>query len=312
MYPSEPFDIGALSVSILLLLIYHVVYVVEVYLEKTEVFNLSINSKITDLWVNKYFKKRTPEAMMEVIHCLRNTTLIAIFLGGYTLETSYTLMSTAMTSFIPTNSGDGNNGSSNNGGGGGYGNNGGGGYGDVGHFRTTMDTYLCSCPGLYTTADTGTTAATSMSTPVHSNANSSPKEPTSADDISSIVLTFCLFSSFLCWVQVLRNCIHLGYVIDGWDGPVIPYEHISSDSPSLPRMKARATCPKTFSLTARKEKFCHYAKFLARNVIVYFSFAFRFLYISIPFAFYSLGSIALLISTVIMLVLEVMWDYQLF
>jgi len=252
MYPSESFDIAALAISVILLASYHIIHITEVYLEQNEVFNLSINSKITDLWVDKYFNSRNPEGMMEVIHALRNTVLIAIFLGGYTLESSYSLMSPPNMGFLPSSGGSS-------------------------HRRM----------------------AASM-------AIDSPS------DIGNIVLIICLFSSFICWLQVLRNCIHLGFVIDGWDGPVIPYEHVSSGLPTLPSMQIRATCPVTFSLSERKAKFCVYAKFLARNSIVYFSFAFRFLFVSIPFGYYSIGSAALLASTCVVLALEVLWDYQLF
>jgi hypothetical protein len=253
MFPTASFDVAALVLSSFLLVTYHIIYLFEVYFEHNEVFGMSINSRITDLWVDKYFDQRNPEAMMEVIHCLRNTVLIAIFLGGYSLESSYSMMAPQTLGFIPTG----------------------------GVARRT------------------------------SEEQAEDEWVAGFGDISRMVLIVCLFSSFICWLQVLRNCIHLGYVIDGWDGPVIPYESITADPNVLPSLKIRATCPVSFSLEAREKKFSRYAKFLARNVIVYFGFAFRFIYVSIPFAFYALGSAALLASTCVILVFEILWDYQL-
>lgn len=127
---------------------------------------------------------------------------------------------------------------------------------------------------------------------------------TSTDDVKRVILVCCLYSSFICWLQVIRNCIHLGYTVDGWDGPVIPYDFHPLHNPST-------DIPHDFGLVERKARYKRYGNFLARNIIVYFSFAFRFLYISIPFVFYSVGPTALIISTCGILALEVAWDYQL-
>lgn len=268
MRPTEPFDVAALTISLVALAGYHVVYTVETYWGQNSMFNLSINSKVTDLWVDKYFNHRNPEAMIEAIYTMRNTVLIAIFLGGYTLETSYGLMtpSASVPPYVPTP-----------------------------HATASVDT------------------TDSLTVPLNTYSGQS----TLPNNAGTWVLIICLFSSFLCWLQVLFNTVRLGYVIDGWDGPVIPFGHAVSASASTEPLPVVArqvcpTCPTTFSLAARKEKYCRYAKFLARNVVVYFSFAFRFLYISVPFAFYNLGSIALLVSTAIMLAIEIIWDYQLF
>lgn len=241
------YDFIALGISLLVLITYHIIYVIEVYFEKNEVFNLWINTRITTLWIDRYFKSNNCDEIGDAIHAIRNVLLVAIFLGGYALQSTYSMIFSMpiYASFIP--------------------------------FQT--NTYSISM------------------------------------GIGNVILVTCLVSSFVCWIQVLRNCLHLGFILDGWNGTIIPFEMDNNNNNILNSsedMIINTSEPiiDEKELQERKEYYKLYANFIARNIIVYISFAFRFLYLSIPFAFFNLGPLALIISSIIIIILEIIWDYQ--
>ena len=80
------FEVSAVVISFTLIISYHIIYILEVYFEKNEVFNLWINNRISHQWVNKYFDNRSPDLTYQSTYALRNTILIAIFLGKLRIE----------------------------------------------------------------------------------------------------------------------------------------------------------------------------------------------------------------------------------
>ena len=110
--------------------------------------------------------------------------------------------------------------------------------------------------------------------------------------VKNVILGACLFGSFLCWTQVIRNAVHLGFIISGWYGQLSLKDKPQQEITEAYKLQSYVDC-------------C----LRAERLVLSFSYGFRFLYMSIPFAFAALGPIALLLVTGIILVCECIWDY---
>lgn len=131
----------ALLVSSLCLVVYHIIYTVETTSESKQLRS-SRHRSLMDLWVSKHlpvlpndYSNKYPVVAIQLV---RNVIYCAIFIGGYTLSSSFRIITT------------------------------------VTHY-------------------------------------SRPRS------IGGIVIGTCLFGSFLCWAKVLRNLVHLSYVIGSWN-----------------------------------------------------------------------------------------------
>lgn len=204
-------NIISLVVSGGLLLLYHCYY--GWHLSYGSIIQISKSRSVMSAWITKHFEVTDPANITLSIQTLRNTILVAVFIAGYCLNSSYQLLRSVDTS---------------------------------------------------------------------SDMN--------AEKVGDVILAICLFSSFLCWAQAIRNISHLGYIIGSWN-----YNSFHCEDPK--------------SVEELKDINFPYACILAERVAIYFSFAFRFLYMSIPFSFYRLGPVSLLIATSIVVILEYIWDF---
>ena len=140
--------------------------------------------------------------------------------------------------------------------------------------------------------------------------------------ITLIILGVCFFGSCLCWIRSIRSTTHLGYVFSSWHGITgifsattsVPQYGVgegasssSSSSSSNSRSRSKSGGAET---EMTKEKAFVFGCFLTGNQGFYFSFAMKFIYISIPYYFFRFGTIPLYVSTFCIVCLECMWDYS--
>lgn len=198
------------------------------------------NSLLMDKWLNKYlFAPTTLREQLTAIHTLRNIIIVAIFLGGYSLNTGLALLRK--------------------------------------HQNTSM---------------------------------------------GKTVLAVQLLLGFLCWAQVIRNADHLGMAITSMTGDknyTLSDGHPASHSKASAKPTDSSTssagptsinAAEVIQTTACAGTIAQiHGHSLANRISVYFNAALRFIYHSIPFAFYGYGHIVLYTSTAIILLLEIMWDY---
>lgn len=146
--------------------------------------------------------------------------------------------------------------------------------------------------------------------------------------LENVILGICLFASFLCWVQVVRNTNQLSVAITSMhtmkesganNMPVSNFGQINentnglvfeSDDQSHLQTHSKGINLRNIVITTPKLRAAHvHTLYMARNVSLYYSFAFRFLYCGIPFVFFSYGYITLYAVTIAIIVLETTWDY---
>ena len=298
------FDSIAIIVSSVCLVVYHIVFIVETISESQQLRS-SRHRSLMDLWVSKHLPvlDNTNKYPVVAIQLIRNCLYCAIFIGGYTLSSFFRIITS------------------------------------IAHYQQ-------------------------------------------ARSIGQIIVGTCLLGSFLCWGKVIRNFVHLSYVIGSWNPIVDPStsadgfftdidaasathiqstgDHFSNkssvngsngsgtnsgnssgrvsenssrsdhlDVDMEEALACHATSENAYSEPTRSEahrgdtgdsnaisvnltRELHYdfGCVLARDSVVYFSFAFKFLYISVPYSFYvSFGPTTLLVVTVIILALEIVWDY---
>lgn len=142
------------------------------------------------------------------------------------------------------------------------------------------------------------------------------------EEVRSIILAILLFSSFLCWADTIRYANHLGYSIGALDFKIkenevkrkLEKEHHEnnlesgeSESQSLSTIEnshnkeslTLAVHAVTHSHT--EEEIMEGMNELSVSMSSSFSLGFRFLFVAIPFAFYSAGPIALMIVSAVIL-----------
>jgi len=153
--------------------------------------------------------------------------------------------------------------------------------------------------------------------------------------VRSIILSILLFCSFLCWANVIRHASHLGYLVGTLDFEDTTDLNILEHIPG-PRKKGHLSVSQIDVVTGnvddmekgidvsprtrhRVELYKHdrkvvikKAEHLLQRMMLYFSLGFRFLFVSIPFAFYASGPLALVIATVTIVIFSYNYDYNSF
>lgn len=81
------FDYGALAASILLLLVYNVIFFSS--LNSRPPKQLALNLKNAEHWVEKHANLSDPSNCVLSIQTFRNTLMVAVFVGGYSLTFAY-------------------------------------------------------------------------------------------------------------------------------------------------------------------------------------------------------------------------------
>lgn len=200
-------EIATLAACIATLVVYHTFYYVYILKDNRDHTQLSANYHNAYLWVTKHLFKSDASSSTLGIHVLRNTVLIAIFVGGTAFTIAY-------------------------------------------DFLNNFDSYDIS----------------------------------SASGVRAIILSALLFSSFLNWASVIRCVSHLGYL-----------------------MGASATDEDDERVG---ESYVERMGSLANNMTYHFTLGFRFIFVSIPFALFSAGVTAMLISTVLLLAFLFDLDYR--
>lgn len=109
-------------------------------------------------------------------------------------------------------------------------------------------------------------------------------------EVRALIISVLLFCSFLNWALVVRHASELGYLID-------------SESEATRLSAVRETEQVS---SARMSKI----RQLATRMTTHFSFGFRFMYLSIPFAFMAAGPIALVVSTAVVFAFHIDNDYM--
>jgi Protein of unknown function, DUF599 len=137
------------------------------------------------------------------------------------------------------------------------------------------------------------------------------------DMARAIILSILFYSSFLSWANTIRMASHLGYSIGVLDSYITTAEkkkeveesmlHVE-EGHSLRENKTVDTnqaspSQKTVMLSAEEEleDILTKDKNMIGSMLWSFHFGFRFLYLTIPFAFYSAGPIALVICTFVII-----------
>ena len=102
------------------------------------------------------------------------------------------------------------------------------------------------------------------------------------------IVSALLFCSFLCWANVIRCASHLGYYIGT----------LGVDPEVAVQIEDGIAAVGTEDSWDKGEE----ANQLLSTAFKCFSFGFRFLFISIPFMFFNIGPLALVVSTFMLLV----------
>ena len=80
------FDLEAIAVSVCLLSGYHAFLYTLVFCFASNRIQLSTNLKNSILWIKKHQQKTDAPTVTLAVQTLRNTILVAVFIGGYALE----------------------------------------------------------------------------------------------------------------------------------------------------------------------------------------------------------------------------------
>ena len=157
------------------------------------------------------------------------------------------------------------------------------------------------------------------------------KKSSITEEVRSIILAILLFSSFLCWADTIRYANHLGYSIgaldfklkenevkrnlekqrdeNNMDEGVIESQSLSSieDAHHKESLTLSAHVTVTHSLT--EAEIMEGMNELSVSMSSSFSLGFRFLFVAIPFAFYSAGPVALMIVSAVILLFLIEIDH---
>lgn len=142
--------------------------------------------------------------------------------------------------------------------------------------------------------------------------NYSSANSTFQEKLRALVFAVCLFCSGISWAQVLRIASHMGYMV-GLFSQLNLLEN-KKDELDLPDPLINEST-KTFKIGTRTftlvEKHFHNVTTMLKQLFLYFHLGLRFIVVSVPFAYHSAGSIALLISTVVVVLFMCVYDYSL-
>ena len=94
MSPDYLFDVIAITVSLFALITYHAYIYISVFVFMSDRIQLSTNMKNSVFWINKHGQKGDAPTVTLAIQTLRNTILIAIFVGGYSLQLGISTINT--------------------------------------------------------------------------------------------------------------------------------------------------------------------------------------------------------------------------
>lgn len=135
------------------------------------------------------------------------------------------------------------------------------------------------------------------------------------DYIPSVILSICMISSCLCWIRVIRSITHLSYVISSWHSkiadPVSPTtnEFITTDIILIPSSSLSSSIIINQD-RINKQKTYEFGYYLTKTLSYYFTFGIKFIYIAIPYYFLTFGPISFYTSTIVILIIESIWDYH--
>jgi hypothetical protein len=275
---AENIDAFALIASAVCLVVYHVVYVVETTAESTQLRS-SRQRSLMDLWVSKHLPVNDDINKYPVvaIQLIRNSLYCAIFIGGYTLSSSFRIITSISRIHQPSS------------------------IGAIAIATCLLGSFLCW--------------AKVIRNLVHLSYAIGSWNPTiepysGAEGINHPHITK--------WGHKAPGSVgsfsaaeEAGLDDEGSMEAGVSAGAVRTDAGSntgIGRSRGVSEDPNAAFLT--RERHYDFGCILARDSGLYFSFAFKFLYISIPYSFYvSFGAIALLVVTVIVLALEVLWDY---
>ena len=136
----------------------------------------------------------------------------------------------------------------------------------------------------------------------------------------SLILAAIFFSSFLSFACVIRNANHLAYMIGAYEFRMKELEHMyrkieeatqtRNDLESQEDINRKsidrdpisfAGTPDSTSLSLDIRVFEEAQEIMLSSIALSYTFGFRFLFVSIPFLFYSAGYLALLFGTAVLI-----------
>jgi uncharacterized membrane protein len=268
------FDVGAVVVSLVVFFAYHI----NLYIVNPKCFGgrvpFGVNLKNAKMWIRKHKEMSESPNVLLAIQTLRNTMMAAVFIGGNAIVIAYGLAND---------------------------------YHNVETYRLQL---------------------------------------------RSLVIMVLMFSSFLCWANVVRLCSVLGYMIGTIQySEKLRKEAIEQERAEFEALEAQklmesgqdgekevelapAVKPKAKSFFKSKyaeldnehhgDSKIEKLKFVSSKIpdifqeavkmikmmTIYFSFGFRLMFVSIPFAFYAAGPVALCISSLCLLLFLRSYDYM--
>ena len=110
-------------------------------------------------------------------------------------------------------------------------------------------------------------------------------------DVRSLIVSVLLFCSFINWAVVLLYAREIAFLIDSFT--------------EASRLEILDDNEDILNKSSRSYTIAH----LSVHLTFHFSFGLRFMYASIPFAFLSVGPIALIIATVVVIIYQIDHDY---
>mmetsp|Transcript_6931 Transcript_6931/g.10287 ORF Transcript_6931/g.10287 Transcript_6931/m.10287 type:complete len:264 (+) Transcript_6931:34-825(+) len=258
------YDLGAIVISLGLLLCYHSCLYFSVFFYYSDSVQLTTNMKNSIYWLRKHRQKGDAPTVTLAVQTLRNTILISIFIGGYALQTAIATINTD---------------------------------------TSTADVYA---------------------------------------KFRVIIIAAFSFSSFLSWASVIRIASNLGYLIG-----TLEFESQSSNKPSTEIVNEKKTdleqndagqseelsstevIVASDNTNTNSSQFLNIKRISIRKAVdmqppdipkessrlfqvmfVYINLGFRFIFVTIPFAFYAAGPTALVISTFVLLVFLYIYDWK--
>jgi len=167
--------------------------------------------------------------------------------------------------------------------------------------------------------------------------NAYPKLDNDRGKVRSIIVTFLMFGSFLCWANVIRLASVIGFLVGTLTYSLQLREEAVAkekerrakevDTDDFPhheqlhhiKVPAGATADKMFTITYDEETHEYTAESvldiygtssnMMRLMTVFFSSGVRLMFISLPFAFYSAGPLALLVTSLLLLACLRQYDH---
>lgn len=240
----EVFDIAAVVCCLSVLVFYHIFsFSYVLFFNFNDHFQLSSTLRAGYNWFIKHAEKQDAPSVTLAIQTLRNTILVAIFVGGQSFIYGFNILSS-----LSENS---------------------------------------SIPAI----------------------------------VRSVILSTCLFLSFLCWANVIRLASHIGFYLSiSYKNKNLKPAHVPSQlqSPTtsvgielqhLENGNALAIHTSSGNLPIKSKDYdddeenfdFNKSFYLMKMLLICFSFGFRFIFISIPFVFYILGPTALVVATFILI-----------